>query len=352
MINLQANNFGAPTSAMSGYGSGFALAGSFSTFTPASPAFGSGPYNPASLGFGGIPVGGCGCGGPAPLGAGSPMGGISGGDMMSAMTMMSSMMMMMMANMMANLVAGQLPMSGAPGQFGSPMGGGSPLNGFLGGPGQGKKKRKPGRAKGAKGGKGVEGGGGAGATRMDANGKVGNVNVEKLIRAIPEGYRSHARKHWPSIVAEAQKQGIKDKGALAYILATTVHESGAGKYMEEIASGSAYEGRSDLGNNRPGDGVRFKGRGYVQITGRNNYTNWGKKLGINLVGNPELAERPEIAAKILVGGMKSGSFTGRGLDRYFAGSKNDFVGARAIVNGSDKAGTFAATAQAILRAMG
>ena len=357
MINVQVNNFGAANPAMGGFAGGFALGGGFSTFTPASSGFGNGPFNPASLGFGGGLMSGCGCGGASPLGAGYPAGGIGGGDMMSSMMMLSNMMMMMMANMMANLVAGQMPMSGGPGQFGGPMagggmGGGSPLNGFLGGPGKGKKKRKPGKGKGKGKGKGANGVGNAGATQMDANGKVGDVNVEKLIRAIPEGYRTHARKHWPAIVAEAQKQGIKDKGALAYILATTVHESGAGKYMEEIASGSAYEGRSDLGNNRPGDGVRFKGRGYVQITGRNNYTNWGKKLGINLVGNPELAERPEIAAKILVGGMKSGSFTGRGLDRYFAGSKNDFVGARAIVNGSDKAGTFAATAQAILRAMG
>lgn len=90
---------------------------------------------------------------------------------------------------------------------------------------------------------------------------------------------------------------------------------------------------------------------YVQITGRNNYTNWGKKLGIDLVGNPELAERPEIAAKILVGGMNEGSFTGKGLDDYINGSKTDFVGARRIVNGTDKASTFAATAQKIMAAM-
>ena len=82
-----------------------------------------------------------------------------------------------------------------------------------------------------------------------------------------------------------------------------------------------------------------------------NYTNWGKKLGIDLVGNPKLAEQPEVAAKILVGGMKEGSFTGKGLNDYINGSKTDFVGARRIVNGTDKASTFASTAQAILGAM-
>ena len=265
--------------------------------------------------------------------------------------------MMMVSNMMTNLISGQAPMSMAPGQFGGAPGG-SPLNNFLGGKTNGKRRTagKAGKAnkagKAGKAGKGSKKAGAAGSpTKMDPSGKVGDINVEKLINAIPSGYRANARKHWPSIVAEAQKQGIKNKGQLAYILATTVHESGAGKYMEEIASGSAYEGRSDLGNTRPGDGVRFKSRGYVQITGRNNYTNWGKKLGLNLVGNPELAERPEVAAKILVGGMKEGSFTGRGLSDYINGGKTDFVGARAIVNGSDKASTFAATAKAILSAM-
>ncbi|MBM7280375.1 hypothetical protein JTZ10_21760 [Gordonia rubripertincta] len=65
------------------------------------------------------------------------------------------------------------------------------------------------------------------------------------------------------------------------------HESGGLQWMEEIASGAAYEGRSDLGNVRPGDGQRFKGRGPIQITGRHNYTKvseWAYTCG--LVPNP------------------------------------------------------------------
>lgn len=296
-------------------------------------------WNGASGLGGGFPQanfgGGCSC--TAGLGAGNPMQQM----MMSAMSMMSMTMMMLMMRMMGQQVGlpGQSPFGGALGG-GNPLG--SPLGGFLG------SGSMPGS--GALGGSSAAGA--TGNTSDAPAGKIGNVDVEKLVNSIDQGYRPYARKSWPAIVSEAQKQGITNKAQLAYILATTVHESGAGKYMQEIASGSAYEGRRDLGNTQAGDGTRYKGRGYVQITGRNNYTNWGKKLGIDLVGNPALAERPEIAAQILVRGMKEGSFTGKGLDDYINGSKTDFAGARRIVNGTDKAGTFAATAQKILAAMG
>ncbi|MFN8612570.1 MAG: glycoside hydrolase family 19 protein [Vulcanimicrobiota bacterium] len=178
------------------------------------------------------------------------------------------------------------------------------------------------------------------------------ANVENLVNALDPGYREAARANFPIILGECQKQGVTDKAQIAYILATTVHESGAGKYMEEFASGEAYEGRGDLGNNQAGDGKRYKGRGYVQITGRNNYTNWSKKLGLDLVGNPDLAKKPEIAARILVEGMKEGSFTGKKLSDFIGGGKQDFEGARRIVNGTDKAGTFANTARKLMAAMG
>jgi predicted chitinase len=186
---------------------------------------------------------------------------------------------------------------------------------------------------------------------MAGVGTVGNINIEKLVNAIDPGYRESARKHWPAIVAECQKQGVTNKAQIAYILATTVHESGAGKFLKEFDCGTRYENRSDLGNSRGGDGVRYKGRGYVQITGRRNYTDWSRRLGVDLVGNPQLAERPEVAAKILVGGMKDGTFTGRKLGDYINGSRTDFANARRTVNGTDKAGLFAATAQKILAAM-
>ena len=81
---------------------------------------------------------------------------------------------------------------------------------------------------------------------------------------------------------------------LAHFMAQLIHESGSFRYMEELASGAAYEGRADLGNTQAGDGVRYKGRGPIQITGRANYRTFGDKIGIAIEQNPPLAASPSI----------------------------------------------------------
>jgi predicted chitinase len=78
-------------------------------------------------------------------------------------------------------------------------------------------------------------------------------------------------------------------------LAQLAHESAELRYFQEIASGSAYEGRKDLGNTQPGDGRKYKGHGPIQITGRTNHAACGKALGLDLIDNPTLITLPENA---------------------------------------------------------
>ena len=80
-------------------------------------------------------------------------------------------------------------------------------------------------------------------------------------------------------------------------LAQIGHESGQLRYVEEIASGAAYEGRKDLGNTHAGDGKKYKGRGLIQITGKHNYTLCGFDLDLPLWDSPEALTEPKWAAR-------------------------------------------------------
>jgi len=127
---------------------------------------------------------------------------------------------------------------------------------------------------------------------------------------------------------------------VAYILATAWHETGpedSPKHMtprEEIwgptPAQKRYEGKKVLGNTQPGDGHKYLGRGFVQLTGRGNYFIAGKAIEVDLVGKPELAMEPTNAAKVLVRGMTQGWFTKKRLSDF-----NDYIAMRAVVNGKD-----------------
>lgn len=160
--------------------------------------------------------------------------------------------------------------------------------------------------------------------------------------------------HELNIVKACLANGMTDPGQIAYALATSKHETG--NFSLSIEQGSrAYfqylEGRTDIGNTQPGDGYKYRGRGYIQITGRVNYTTFSKKLGIDLVNKPELAELPQYAAPILVLSLRDGLQTGRKISQYVNGTKQDFFNARRTVNSTDKATLIAGYASQYLKMM-
>ena len=135
----------------------------------------------------------------------------------------------------------------------------------------------------------------------------------------------------------------KDDRWLAYALGTTHHETDATiKPIHEYGGAQyfmKYEFRKDLGNTQKGDGPRFHGRGYVQLTGRKNYTEMGKQFGVDLTSSDKAADGaldPSLAAKIMFYGMEVGAFTGVGFAKYFYKTTSDWEGARKIINGTDK----------------
>jgi len=113
---------------------------------------------------------------------------------------------------------------------------------------------------------------------------------------------------------------------VCHFLAQAAHESASFRTLEEYASGAAYEGRKDLGNVNKGDGVRYKGRGIFQLTGRANYRQMSKILNVDLENNPELAETPEISVLTALEYWKT-----RGLNRW--ADANDIVTITKRING-------------------
>lgn len=95
-----------------------------------------------------------------------------------------------------------------------------------------------------------------------------------------------------------ESYAITTPSRVCHFMAQIAHESAGFRTTEEYASGAAYEGRANLGNVKPGDGKRFKGRGLIQLTGRANYRTYGQKLGLDLEGNPTMAAQPALSLKI------------------------------------------------------
>jgi putative chitinase len=161
------------------------------------------------------------------------------------------------------------------------------------------------------------------------------------------------------LLAYVAAGGSSDDRQTAYILATAYHETA--RTMQPIlergprAYFAKYEPPSKLatalGNTQAGDGWRFRGRGYVQLTGRRNYEVAAEQLGVDCVHDPELVLQPDLALRVLFDGMQFGWFTGAPLSRYVNAAQTDWVNARRVVNGTDRAKAIAGYAAAFCCAL-
>lgn len=169
---------------------------------------------------------------------------------------------------------------------------------------------------------------------IDFNGKLDNsevIAIDFILDKINENFGYFTTPQW------------------AYVLATAFHETnhtllpikeiGGYKYFMKMydVSGNRPNTAKKYGNTTIGDGAKYYGRGYVQITWKVNYAYYAKLLGIDLINNPDLAQKSEYAWQIMVHGFKYGTFTGKKISDYISGSKKDYLGARRVINGIDKA---------------
>ncbi len=124
--------------------------------------------------------------------------------------------------------------------------------------------------------------------------------TEQLLRQMMPNAGARLAPHLPYINPALEWGNVVEPTDLTAFLAHLAHESGEYRYMREIADGSDYDGRADLGNTRPGDGRRYPGRGAIQVTGRAAARQAGLDLGVNFEGYPEWMELPEWATKVSV----------------------------------------------------
>ena len=154
-----------------------------------------------------------------------------------------------------------------------------------------------------------------------------------------------------TVLRKCQEHGVFLPTQIQYILATVLHETagtfrpikeyGGTRYFERLydafkaSTASRRQRAKRMGNTEAGDGAKYCGRGYVQLTWKRNYEKMSDILGVDFVNNPDLALDSEHSADILVIGMRDGLFTGKSLDDYITYDKCDLLGARKIINGKD-----------------
>jgi len=166
------------------------------------------------------------------------------------------------------------------------------------------------------------------------------VTVAQAAKMFPGVALSNIQTNLPFVMDALTAAGLGDKDMVLMALATIRAETGNFTPLSEFKSKfntapggppfGLYDNRADLGNQGPPDGANFKGRGYIQLTGRSNYKIHGAAIGLGnqLVTNPALANQPDIAAKLLASFLKSKESKIRA-----ALAQNNLKTARKLVNG-------------------
>lgn len=153
---------------------------------------------------------------------------------------------------------------------------------------------------------------------------------EQLLRKMMPLAGARLDPHLPFIGPAMEQGGIVTPVRIAAFMAQLAHESGEYRYMEEIADGAAYEGREDLGNIRPGDGMKYKGHGPIQITGRANHAACGAWLGIDAESNPLLLTQPRYGTAAAVWFWTIGNTK---IDLNLLADRGWFIALTRVING-------------------
>jgi predicted chitinase len=156
-----------------------------------------------------------------------------------------------------------------------------------------------------------------------------SCSPEALKKIVPKLSAAKADQLVVAINKAMQEAEINTSQRQAAFIAQIAHETGGFKWLQELGDDAyfaRYDGREDLGNTEPGDGPRFHGRGFLQITGRFNYEKAGNALGLDLINDPDQAAKPDVGARIAAWYWRT-----RNLN-YFA-DKNDFITITRRING-------------------
>lgn len=146
---------------------------------------------------------------------------------------------------------------------------------------------------------------------------IPQVTVEKVCDMFPHTPRPNIEKHLPYVLDGLVKATLQEKPMVLMALATIRAETEGFAPIDEGQSRyntspggkpfDLYDHRADLGNSQPGDGEKYKGRGFIQLTGKSNYRQHGQAIGLDekLLAQPELANEPKIAAALLASFLKA-----------------------------------------------